>query len=102
MTTELLKTFESVQSIFVVGRRWFERTNGNTYHSAEIYVNNDLVHKIDFNYGYGNQFEWNAMLWLSKNGYLKGYKESSPSLYCRDNGISYNSTVTDVKRKKDL
>lgn len=100
-TNTKLDSFINVNSIMVVGRRWFERTNGNTYHSAEIYVNNNFVHKIDFTYGYGNQFEWNAMEWLKKNGYLKEYK-GNPSTYCRENNISYNSTVADVKRKKDL
>jgi hypothetical protein len=102
MTTELLATFEDVQNIVVVGRRWFERTNGNTYHSAEIYVNGHMVHKIGFTYGYGNQFEWNAWTWLKNNGYIKGANSSCPSYWCRENGIVYNSTVTDVKRKKDL
>lgn len=102
MTTELLRTFENVQSVFIVGRRWFERTNGNTYHSAEIYVNNEMVHKIDYQYGYGNQFEWEGMLWLSKNGYFKDYKGQSPGMFCRERGVSYNTTVTDVQRKKDL
>ena len=102
MTTELLSTFEDVQNIIVVGRRWFEKTNGNTYHSAEIYVNGHMVHKIGFTYGYGNQYEWNAFEWLKKNSYINSSDRGCPSTYCRENGIVWNSTVTDVKRKKDL
>jgi len=103
MTTELLATFEDVQNIIVVGRRWFERTNGNTYHSAEIYVNGHMVHKIGFTYGYGSQYEWNAFEWLKTNGYIKTLPyRCCPSTYCRENGIVWNSTVTDVKRKRDL
>jgi len=28
-----LNSFKRLESIMVVGRRWFERTNGNTYHT---------------------------------------------------------------------
>jgi hypothetical protein len=102
MTTELLATFEDVQNVVVVGRRWFEKTNGNTYHSAEIYVNGKFAHKIDFTYGYGYQFEYNAWEWLKKNGYFKNVSDSSPGRWCRENGIEWSATVADVKRKKDL
>jgi hypothetical protein len=102
MTTELLATFEDVQNIIVVGRRWFERTNGNTYHSAEIYVNGHMVHKIGFTYGYGYQFEWSAWDWLKTNGYIKCEDRSCPSTWCRKNGIEWSATVADVARKRDL
>ena len=105
MTTEVLSTFPlawHTKSIIVVGRRWFERTNGNTYHSAEIYVNGVFVYKIPFTYGYGNQFEHNAFEWLKKNGYIETADKGAPSIYCRENGIEYHTTVSDVKRKKDL
>jgi|APCry1669188879_1035177.scaffolds.fasta_scaffold151394_2 hypothetical protein len=104
MKNELLSTFEDVQTVIVVGRRWFEKTNGNTYHSAEIYVNGKFVHKIDFDYGYGSQYEWNAFNWLKKNGYIKNADtaQASPGWYCREHGIDWATTVTDVNRKKDL
>jgi len=37
-----------MKSITVIGRRWFERINGNTYHSAEIIIDGTFVHKIQF------------------------------------------------------
>lgn len=102
MSTELLKTFEEVASVFVVGRRWFDKVNGNTYHSAEIYVNNDFVHKIDYAYGYGDQYMWNGFLWLKENNFLDYDCKTVPTRYCREKGIKFNYTVADVKRKKDL
>jgi len=99
---ETLVEFEKVTSVLVIGRRWFERTNGNTYHSSEIYVNNVLVHKIPFTYGYGNQFEWNSWDWLKNNGYIKNADNGAPSIFCRENGIEYRASASDVKRKKDL
>ena len=97
-----------VRSITVFGRRWFERTNGNTYHSALILVNGEHVHKIEFAYGYSNQYEWNARQWLADNGYLPGIESidgrpgESLWRYCERLGISYVSEVVDVARKRDL
>lgn len=96
------------KSIVIVGRRWFEKTNGNTYHSAELYVNGSLVHKIDYAYGYGSQFEWNARRWLDEQGYLPGIENrlgtpgESLWTYCDRHKIAYTCTVTDVARKRDL
>jgi hypothetical protein len=97
-----------MNNLLIIGRRWFEKTNGNTYHSATIYVDGKCVHKIDFAYGYGNQFEWNAAIWLEKNGYLEKLEHyqngghESLWRYCEKRGISYATEVIDVNRKKDL
>ncbi len=102
-------TKEQVSSITIIGRRWFERVNGNTYYSAEIIVNGNHVHKIDFSYGYGNQFEWDAAAWLEKAGYLPGRKHhgnggGGESLwrYCDERKIAFVTSASDVSRKKDL
>ncbi|MFY4731178.1 hypothetical protein [Nitrospira sp. BLG_2] len=95
-------------TIMLVGRRWFNKNVGNTYHSCEIYVDGTCVHKIPYAYGYGQQYEDNAKTWLIENKYLPGIetKEGTPGealfRYCERMGIIYNQTVTDVQRKKDL
>ncbi len=104
-SNQILYKFVKVNSILFVGRRWFEKTNGNTYHSAEIYVNGEFVHKIDFTYGYGDQYMYNAWTWLKKNGYINGKystDQSSPRIWCEHHGVKFAYTVADVKRKKDL
>lgn len=99
---------KKVKTIVLVGRRWFNRGPGNTYHSVEIYVNGACVHKIPFAYGYGEQYEYNARVWLDENGYLPGIenREGTPGeaiwRYCERKKITYSRTVTDVTRKKDL
>jgi hypothetical protein len=98
----------AMQILQVFGRRWFNRSCGNTYHSATIYVDGDCVHKIDFAYGYGNHYEETSLQWLEKNGYLPGlihHRNGSHEglwRYCERNGIKYRQDVTDVQRKKDL
>ena len=103
-----VKAHTMPQSLMLVGRRWFERTNGNTYHSVSIYVDGKPVHKVDCEYGYGNQWEWTGMRWLIENGYLQELERygngGHESLwgYCEKHGIAYSAEVADVQRKKDL
>ncbi len=99
---------KKIRSIHVVGRRWFDRTYGNTYHTAAISVNGQFVHKTPVDYGYGEMYMQNATAWLKKNGYLPGNK-SYPTggdeplwQYCPRVGCSLVSDCADVQRKKDL
>lgn len=105
---KLLTSFVEVKSIYLLARRWFQRSYGNTYHTCEIWVNDRMVHKIGFTYGYGDQWEWNASKWLVDNGFIDR-RDSEVRLYyypisryCRESGIEYSNTVTDVNRKRDL
>ena len=102
---ELLSKFSKTKKICIYGKRWFQKTYGNTYHSVEIYVNDILVHKIECSYGYGSQYEWNARLWLKNNNYIQMSDKNEYfclGRYCRENNIEYENNVIDVKRKKDL
>lgn len=105
MTTKAKK---KPKIIHIHGRRWFERTNGNTYHTCDIWVDGDHVQKLGFQYGYGTQYEWNACQWLAENGYLRGYQRhengSGESLWrwCERNGVKLVNEVSDVQRKRDL
>ncbi len=96
------KRRKKTRSITIIGRRWFERTNGNTYFSAEIHVNGEMVHKIDFQYGYGSQYSAEAGRWLAENGYLKMEPCEMLWSHCKDRKIQLIDSVTDVQRKKDL
>ena len=95
-------------SIGVIGRRWFQRSYGNTYFSAAIYVDGEAVHYIDYEYGYGNQYLQAATEWLYDNGYLPGLKQYSYGgmeplwQYCDRKGIKCSYEAIDVARKKDL
>jgi hypothetical protein len=66
------------------------------------------LHKIDFEYGYGDQWEWTAAAWLEKNGYLPGREHHQNGgaeclrLYCERKNIRLVSEVDDVDRKRDL
>ncbi len=94
------------KSILVIGKRWFQRRYGNTYFSAEIFVDHVLVHKIDFRYGYDDQYLWEAFEWLHQEGYIPAQKDSAarppPWLICEEIDCKLIYRAIDVERKKDL
>lgn len=92
-----------MSSMTLIGRRWFNRGKGSTYHSVEIFVDGKPVHKIDYAYGYGDQWQWEGFNWLEKNGYIPDREENESGWrYCERKDIQFVYTVTDVQRKKDL
>lgn len=93
-----------VQSITLIGRRWFSLTHGNTYHSADILVNGALVHNTGIHYGYGSHWtEGTCYDWLKANGYLPSHNgRQALWAICQDEKIVLHESVTDVTRKKDL
>ncbi len=102
-TSPSVTPVKSGDSITIIGRRWFDRVNGNTYHSCECLINGQPVANVPFSYGYGNQYEYSAMNKLAELGYLPGYDSQTVAWrYCEDRGIAYHATHSDVNRKKDL
>ncbi len=100
-------TTTKIESITVVGRRWFQKSAGNTYCSATIYVNGKKVGVVAPTYGYGEYYLQAAFEHLDKLGLINRVKHANgsstaPWKYCQDNGISFDSQVFDVKREKDL
>jgi len=96
------------RKVLVRGRRWRQHTYGNTYFTAEIFVNDKLVHKISREYGYGDHYLDVAWEWLEKNKYVPS-RETYPSggkqaawRHAQDLGIKLERDVIDVPRKRDL
>ena len=85
----------------VIANKWFEKVNGNTYHSCEVYIDNRLIKREPFTYGYGEQYLQTALEILHEAGIateyniLWKYQESIG----RDNCLI---KVNEVSRKKDL
>jgi hypothetical protein len=101
-----MKKLPKNATITVIGKRWFEKTNGNTYHSVSVYVNGDLVEHIPFTYGYGDMYMQNAGNIIFKNYEtpLKKYSNGAMDRLWRlkEYGFKIIDSVTDVERKKDL
>jgi hypothetical protein len=95
----------------IIGRRWFEKTNGNTYHSVEVYDSEGkLLVRVPFTYGYGDHYRQTALAECIKLGLYSGEEEKNGSpkawrsfMFGKDSGGDGNLfSVTDVQRKKDL
>jgi hypothetical protein len=54
--------------ITIDAKRWFDRVNGNTYHSVAVHVDGKLVGVNPFEYGYGTQYMQTALELLQKAG----------------------------------
>ncbi len=92
-----------MKALTIIGRRWFERTNGNTYHSVEVYVDGVKLTKIPLTYGYGTQYLQTARDFLEVNKLLPGITDNTVLWrYCEESGIALVDSVTDVQRKRDL
>ena len=85
----------------IEGYRWFDKVNGNTYHT--VYITDTRTNKLIFNsnymvYGYNDQYRHTALDELIKMGKFKEEDRFNHD-YIRKY-IYFN--VTDVSRKKDL
>lgn len=96
-----------IKSITIIGRRWFEKVNGNTYHSVTVYVDGKLIEEMPFAYGYGTQYLQSAEDILDKKGIVNFQKYPNGSReplwrWARENNVRIVDEVIDVARRKDL
>lgn len=94
-----------IQSIEIQARRWFQKSYGNTYFAGELYINDQLVVKIDFQYGYDNQCVVELIELAIKEGKLPANTEKNAVWRYLDNICPRDQqiiNIIDVKRKKDL
>ena len=94
-----MNTKKEVQAITILGRKWFDKVNGNTYNTAQILINGITVGKTPFQYGYGDHYVDLAGDWLEMNGYIKRERYSNGIRqtlwrYCADNNINLESSAT--------
>lgn len=82
--------------VAVHARRWFDKINGNTYHSCRVLVNGLEIGRDNFAYGYGDHYKQTA------SEILGGALEYPLTLQARERGILLDIDVVDVTRKKDL
>lgn len=71
-----------------VAVRWFDRVNGNTYHSVRVTrCKDEKVIAVEWQYGYGDQYRYTAIEAMLKAGWLpKKYDKDNYYLYERENG----------------
>lgn len=93
-----------MRSVFVDGREWFDRINGNSYFSARIYVDGKEVARVPFQYGYGSAYEYAAAWALQDLGLLPDDDKGQRSLssLVREAGADlYTGLAKTTKRECD-
>ena len=89
------------RSVFVETREWHDKTYGNTYFSARIWIDGNIIETLGFQYGYGNQSEHEAHQWLVSNGYVaEETKNHALSYVLRHMGIDYYHAKTSVTKRE--
>lgn len=86
--------------LHIEGRRWFQRTWGNTYHSVRIWQDGKQLVYLPYAYGYGEQWLQTAIDWLKANGHVPANAEYGTCYLREELGGTYS--VIDVTRKGDL
>jgi hypothetical protein len=83
--------------------RWFDKANGNTYHSVRI-TNNETgeVLYCQFQYGYGDNYRQTALTDMGKAGWIPeeystdfNGKQKTVFMYERENGYPISWIVSD-------
>jgi hypothetical protein len=85
----------------VEGWRWFDKVNGNTYHTilvTDLDTGEEIYRSPHMEYGYGEQWQHTAYQELTKKGLVKEEDRFNHEL----NRKRFLYRVTDVTRKKDL
>ncbi len=59
---------KNIKSLFIEGRLWFDKINGNTYHAVKIEANAKVICFIPITYGYENQYLETALKFLKNYG----------------------------------
>ena len=91
----------------IEGRRWFQRSAGNTYHSVKVWRDGKLIVTTPRHYGYGEQYLETALAILAERGditrhrYKNGSYEESGTRWIREE-LNASYSVVDVARESDL
>jgi hypothetical protein len=99
-----MRLLKNKDVVVVLARRWFEKTNGNTYHSVKVSVNGDIIGVNNFKYGYDDQWEVTAREIIQTKYNLPNEEAGIYySLYrLKTAGVKYQYDVMDVTTKKAL
>ena len=100
-------TLPKIESIQLIGRRWFRKSAGHALTTVVIRVNGEQVVKVEPTNGYGDYYEQMAVEWLVENGYLPLEKRAMGGYEplwqaAKRLGFTLSRDVFDVARKRDL
>ncbi len=97
----------TIKTLDINGKEWFDKVNGNSYHSAQATINygtpEAVTVYIPFQYGYGSQYEYSAFKALQEAGYIpKQDSMVSGWRYYEENGIIARQNIERKCKKRDV
>jgi len=78
-------------SVFIEGRSWFDKSGGNTYWSAKVWLDGAVLFQTGTTYGYGNAYLNETIEELIKRGYLPPFHSMGE---LRNHRIALYSSMT--------
>ena len=94
--TETPKIAPTIKSLFIEGRLWFDKINGNTYHAVRIQANGQIIGQVPMTYGYGDMWQYTALDWLKDKGLVSQEVRSIYEL--REHAEVYMTATDTLKR----
>jgi hypothetical protein len=98
---KMKKRLEKGDDVLIIGRRWFDRVNGNTYHTAEVQVNGEFIGKSKMTYGYDEQYlETGKEILLDHYELPEGMKDRDALWHLRDYGVVLHKYAIDGLKRE--
>jgi hypothetical protein len=87
-----------MNSVFIEAKQWVDKTYGNSYFSARVFVDGEEIGRLPFQYGYGSQYEYEATKLLLEKGFIS--ERVSPLWTLRYQGVAVYSTIKDANKQQ--
>ena len=91
-----------IKTVDVQAYEWFDRVNANSYFAGTVTINfgmkSEKTFTMPFQYGYGDQYRYEALKVLQQNGFLKECR--FPSQYRDFMIIARHNIQTGCKQKQ--
>jgi len=92
---------KQIESAVIIARKWFDKVNGNTYHTARVIINGgEADHKSTRQYGYGTSYITTAAETAIENDYTR----DDMSREALREWLTHNAIIDEVSvtRRRDL
>ena len=77
----------------VIAKKWWDRVNGNTYHSVRcVQMQDNAVVVGSFRYGYGEHYKQTALDVMYDAGWFKNYRQEKTTM----DSVRYRYTTASV------
>lgn len=87
-----------------VAVEWFDRVNGNSYHSVRMtrISDNAIIKSQPLVLGYGDKYRETAIVLMAENGWIDGRYKKEPYQFESDANYPIFWSMTRNARKKDI